>query len=135
MTEVNQNPFIPFPPQPFPVTIPEWLATDEYPEGHPAVAVPPAAGILLRDLLPMVEQSLVDYAYRRRVSGSSRMVVYFSQHTYDFMATSGLDLRMWARVRGAVIRTLPSSSVFLSFLAGSGEIKDHLFMIMEEGDL
>lgn len=134
MTEVNPNPFIPFPPRPFATTIPAWLAPGEYPEGHPAVAVPPASGVLMRDLLLLVEQSLVEYAYLRRVAPGSRLVVYFSQQTYDLMATSGLDLRQWFRVRGAVIRTLPSANVFLSFLAEQ-EIKEHLFLVMEEGDL
>lgn len=129
MTERNKNPFIPFPP----------AALDFNPDseredspGHVTVAAFRSAGVYLEDLMGKVELALVAYAYQCRLSHGERLVVYFSEQAYDFMATSGLDLRRWLRVRGAVLRTLPSAGVFLSFLGGDDKIHHHLFLVMQE---
>lgn len=130
MTERNENPFIPFPPPTFEFS--EDWTTEGIPANHVTVEVPRSAGVYLRDLMEQVELALVAYTYQRRLSRRERLVVYFSEEAYDFMATSGLDLRRWLKVRGAVLRTLPSAGVFLSFLGGDDKIHHHLFLVMQE---
>lgn len=130
MTERNKNPFIPFPPPSFEFSA-DW-ADGDTPANHVTVAAPRSAGVYLEDLMGKVELALVAYAYQQRLVHRERLVVYFSEQAYDFMATSGLDLRQWLRVRGAVLRTLPSAGVFLSFLGGDDKIHHHLFLVMQE---
>lgn len=132
MTADPKNPFIPFPP-PRVDFDPDGEGDDS--PGHVTVAVPRSAGVHLKDLMEKVELALVAYAYQQRLSHRERLVVYFSEQAYDFMATSGLDLRRWLRARGAVLRTLPSAGVLLSLLGGDDRIHHHLFLVMQEGDL
>lgn len=129
MNERNRNPFIPF-PLPRLDFAPDGEGEDS--PGHVTVEVPRSAGVYLEDLMGKVELALVAYAFQQRQLHRERLVVYFSEQAYDFMATSGLDLRQWLRVRGAVLRTLPSAGVFLSFLGGDDKIHRHIFLVMQE---
>lgn len=123
------NLFIPFPPRLADQTFS--LAAD--PDTEVRVSLPPVAGIHLTDLLYSVEAALVSYAYQRRLPHNVKLVVYFSQELWDMIAGSG-DIRYWAKVRGALFRTLPSDGIFLSML-DEGSIKARLFLIIPAGDL